>query len=153
MESLGNEVAGASPILEPPCDGDDAPTSTSSSNSDLPSATEGLRPAGSRRRSTKTFTGLRLFGRSLCSLGSKAFQTQSTSITNYCPVQQAQSHPITEGNGWKWVSCLLACPLLLYNVNGAKCLCFVLLCVCLRNTWDNMGMRPGIHACWLTVGY
>ncbi|MFT7806925.1 diacylglycerol kinase zeta-like isoform X7 [Arapaima gigas] len=102
MESLGNEVAGASPILEPPCDGDDAPTSTSSSNSDLPSATEGLRPAGSRRRSTKTFTGLRLFGRSLCSLGSKAFQTQSTSITNYCPVQQAQSHPITEGNGWKW---------------------------------------------------
>ncbi|XP_023695573.2 diacylglycerol kinase zeta-like isoform X7 [Paramormyrops kingsleyae] len=66
MEPQGDEGAGGSSCLEPLCDAEDVPTSSSasSSNSDLAaSVLDGQRQAPIRRYSTKTFTGLRLFGR------------------------------------------------------------------------------------------
>ncbi|KAL4622906.1 diacylglycerol kinase zeta-like isoform X2 [Arapaima gigas] len=55
--------SGGTPL--PPAEDPDGSTSSSSSNSDLPSCLppEGERPAGGRRCGAKTFTGLRLFGR------------------------------------------------------------------------------------------
>nr|XP_023695574.1 diacylglycerol kinase zeta-like isoform X8 [Paramormyrops kingsleyae] len=66
MEPQGDEGAGGSSCLDPLCDAEDVPTSSSasSSNSDLAaSVLDGQRQAPIRRYSTKTFTGLRLFGR------------------------------------------------------------------------------------------
>ncbi|KAI1895947.1 hypothetical protein AGOR_G00112020 [Albula goreensis] len=80
-----------------PPDGDDALTSSaSSSTSDLPSsAPEGDRPA-SRHQSTRTFTGLRLFGRS-----GSFFQSSTGPLATAMAVLGCLAQSLFTSDTWK----------------------------------------------------